>query len=75
MGLHKICKHKGRARDAPQACVVGQLSRQTGEPGEMDEPRIEVQGLGRQALDELTAAIRDVTSTSEVSIHRPTTRR
>ena len=45
MGLHKICKHKGRARDRCKHGMVGQLSRQAGEPGEMDEPRDHVQRL------------------------------
>ena len=67
---------QGTCSRSLRARMVGQLSRQAGEPGEMDEPRDRVQG-GSGQRTRRTDEPRSGTapSTSEGSIRRATTRR
>ena len=44
MGLLQDLQAQGTCARSLRARMVGQLSRQAGEPGEMDEPRDQVQG-------------------------------
>ena len=75
MGLHKICKHKGRARDRCKHAWWGSFRGKRVSLAKWTNREITFKAEADKALDELTAAIRDSTSTSRVSIRRPTTRR
>ena len=75
MGLHKICKHKGRARDRCKHAWWGSFRGKRVSLAKWTNREITSKAEADKALDELTQQSETVRSTSEVSIRRPTTRR
>ena len=75
MGLHKICKHKGRARDRCKHAWWGSFRGKRVSLAKWTNREITSKAEADKALDELTQQSETVRSTSEVSIRRLTTRR
>src|SRR4051812_29932860 len=61
MGLHKICKHKGRARDRCKHAWWGSFRGKRVSLAKWTNREIKSKSEADKALDELTAAIRDGT--------------
>ena len=61
MGLHKICKHKGRARDRCKHAWWGSFRGKRVSLAKWTNREIKSKAEADKALDELTAAIRDGT--------------